>query len=88
MLIRSDITNKGFKEKSENRGVTEFVYEQLSPGEQPLYTAEIVVKGEVTHLTVKKHKYRANTWVYGVIFDGTIDGPKSLGILFKWLGIE
>jgi hypothetical protein len=89
MIISSDLTNNFNFTSVTSRGMFKnFTYNENSAGGSPLFTLELKYFNQESEIKIQKHeKKNTSTWLYKTIFDGTINSPKDLIILFEWLKI-
>lgn len=66
----------------------EFKYNENSDGGSPLFTLWLKQFNQESEVKIQKHeKNHAGNWLYRTKFDGTINSPKDLILLFQWLKI-
>lgn len=88
MIISSDITNNFPFTSVKSRGMFKnFTYDQVSGGAMPLFTLELKYFNHESEIKIQKHERNKAGWIYKTKFDGTINNPKDLILLFQWLKI-
>jgi len=88
MIISSDITNNFKFTSVKSRGMFKnFAYDEISGGNCPLFTLELKYFNQEFEIKIQKHEKNKAGWIYKTKFDGTINSPKDLVMLFQWLKI-
>jgi len=52
-----------------------------------LFTLELKYFNQEFEIKIQKHEKNKAGWIYKTKFDGTINSPKDLVMLFQWLKI-